>query len=144
MCIFAQIGEGAQVEHAAEDVELLRLLDGPAGVGDLGGDELVKAALDDVGHTVQHLGAVVDAGLSPGAALGLVRGLHRLVHQRRVGFVHLGQQLAVQRADVVEALVGGYELAVNVIAQCIKCGRQRGVMCGHGRLRNNDAQSLGR
>jgi hypothetical protein len=121
----AQVGKGTEIGDAAVDVELARLLQRAAGVGDLGGQEFVETTLDDVGHAVQRLRAFLDIGSAPRAIEGLARTPHGAVHQRGVGFMDLCQHLAVQGAEVVEKFAGLDELAIDVVADGAQRGRQR-------------------
>ena len=134
----AQVGKDAEVGDAAVHVQLARLRQGAAGVGDLGGQKVVEAPLDDVGHAVQGGRALLHRAAAPFAFNGLARRAHRAVHQGGVGLVHLGQHAAGERADIVEGPVGGDEGAVHVIADFLERGRQRKAF-GHGGLQQGGA-----
>jgi hypothetical protein len=100
----AQVGEGAEVGDAAVHVQLARLRQRAAGVGDLGGQEVVEAPLDHVGHAVQRGGALFDRRAAPGASSSA--GARRARHGRPggVGLVHRRQHAAVSGLTLSKVL----------------------------------------
>jgi hypothetical protein len=91
--------------------ELARL----AGVGDLGGEEVLEPPLDAGRHLVEELGALGDGELAPGAPERPAGRGHRGVDLGGAGLGDGGDQRAVDRARVVEAPGGGDVLAVDEV-----------------------------
>jgi len=88
-----------------------------AGVGQFGGQEVVEAAVDLVGHRVQQLGALDHAHLAPLALeRGTARG-HGGVDLGLAGLVHLADHFIGGRVAVVEGLGGGDKFAVDEVQE---------------------------
>ena len=84
------------------------------GVGLFGGDKVVKALGDAVGHSVQHGHALVHRHAAPVAAQGIARGHHGGVDVVPCAFGHEAHQMVVSGRALLEGLAVGSRLEFAV------------------------------
>jgi len=75
-----------------------------AGIGHFGGDEVLKAAGDFVGHAVKQIDALVGRQPAPHAVAGSMGGAHGGVDVGLAGFGNVGDDFVVERRTLLESL----------------------------------------
>ncbi len=87
---------------------------GFARIGDFGGEEIVEAPVDTVGHFSQQIDSRLQRHLAPGAFQRGLGGAHRRIDHVAVGLVDLRDDGAVDRVDLGELPGAADELPVDV------------------------------
>src|SRR5690606_3264895 len=111
------IGKDLEVGRTAGDEHVLHDMGGLAGVGHLGGNEIIEAAGNLVGHRVQQLGATFGAHLAPLALARRAGCLDGSIHVTAAGFADRTDHAVIHRRGLVEAFAigGGHILTVNEV-----------------------------
>ncbi len=120
-----QVRISAEVRRAPRNVDRARLLQGLAGVGDLGAHELGKALLDALRDLAQQRAALRRRQACPRPAQRRARGLYGAIDERLIRLGDRGQDPAVDRIDVLEAASLAHELATDEAGQLLGSKRVR-------------------
>jgi len=114
-----QVGEDLEVGGAARDVHVAGQHVRLAGVGHLGRQEVVEAAVDAVGDGMQHFHALLDLHRRPRAGQRRPGRTHGGIDLGLAGFVHRADQAVVDGIAVLEGLAGGDPLAIDEILEFV-------------------------